>query len=382
MAKSKAKVDPASKRNFLLIGGAVALGALLTVGSLLMVSGDEKQATETKISGLQKGATADVATTGQEAPESPEYREAISDFNKTGAESASRQGGSFVPVLAAPPKDGAAFQTVSETRPGGGDQYRDVQPGINQAQQPEPRAPSPVSAEGGFGAQLQMLFERMSPGAVGTEHVYVAAKKPEAGVPASGGQAAPGQAAPAAASTKREIAGALEVYPMVLKTPIDTDTQDRVVGAIIGGKLRGADIYGGFSRRNEHVEVVFTTMRLHGKTYTINAVAMDPDNYRSVLSGDVDHKYMQRYGFPILSALVSAAAAAKADPGTNQTVSDGTVINAQPPRTNEQIAAAGLTAGANVVAQGLATDKVEIAVKVPTGTFGLMFLADVTDDKQ
>lgn len=103
MAEKK-KFDPASKRNFKLVGGAIGVGLLFVLGSLFVFSSDNKQG-HTEIAGLKPGQ-ANLEGGGQEVQPSPEYNKLVTDYNRGGAEAAERTGGTFVPVLAPPPQGG------------------------------------------------------------------------------------------------------------------------------------------------------------------------------------------------------------------------------------------------------------------------------------
>ncbi len=73
--------------------------------------------------------------------------------------------------------------------------------------------------------------------------------------------------------------------------------------------------------------MTFTMMVYNGDTYKITAKPVDPDTGRTMLSGDVDNRYVERILIPGLAKAISNVGKQyEQNNGTTTTVSDGVVI--------------------------------------------------------
>lgn len=114
-----------------------------------------------------------------------------------------------------------------------------------------------------------------------------------------------------------------DTFMAVLQIGVNTDEISTVKATIVEkGPLEGAVLVGTPSRVGEKAHIGFDSMGLKRKGYSINAVALDPDTYRSAVADGVDRHTLSRWGSLGLAAFVEGYADAMT---TSQTVnsSDG-----------------------------------------------------------
>jgi intracellular multiplication protein IcmE len=85
-------------------------------------------------------------------------------------------------------------------------------------------------------------------------------------------------------------------YFAVLKNEINSDYPGPVTASIVNGNLHGAKLLGSFERQTDVVKIIFNQMVYQQQLYSIHAIAVDPEKYRTALADDVDHHYAERYG--------------------------------------------------------------------------------------
>lgn len=95
------------------------------------------------------------------------------------------------------------------------------------------------------------------------------------------------------------------VFFAALRADIDSDYPERIYARIVNGKLKGAQVSGKFERHNDSVNIHFTQMVFKGNVYTIDATALDQNNWRSALADDVNHHTFIRWGSFILASAAS-----------------------------------------------------------------------------
>jgi len=111
-----------------------------------------------------------------------------------------------------------------------------------------------------------------------------------------------------------------------LQIGVNSDAISPVKAVILQeGPLKGAELLGAPAKISEEaVGISFTTMTVGKQSYTIDAVALDPQTYKTHLADDVDHHTFERY-FKLATA---AAMEGYAEALTNQRTirrSDGSV---------------------------------------------------------
>jgi hypothetical protein len=115
-----------------------------------------------------------------------------------------------------------------------------------------------------------------------------------------------------AAMTKTAVVGTVPVGSTVysvLQIGVNTDEISPVRAVMVEkGRLEGAVLTGEPKRVGEKAQLTFTSMSLNGKSYAINAIALDTDTYRSVLADGVDNHTFERYSKLFAAAFVEGYA--------------------------------------------------------------------------
>ena len=198
----------------------------------------------------------------------------------------------------------------------------------------------------------------------------------EGGLHANQGGATQGQAAAMVMPTLAE--GGLQIAA-TLDQELDTDIKSEVFATARGGKLDGAQFQGVAQRQKDFIRVSFTKMFFQGKTYQVAAVGMDPDTGHAVLSGEVDNRYMERFGWPFLVALVGGAGEAASKAATTVQVAAGGAMTASTTDvTGRQVAGKAVQAGAQSLSQAIAAEgRVEKVVRRAADAIVIRFLGEV-----
>ncbi|WP_274643901.1 DotG/IcmE/VirB10 family protein [Pseudomonas serbica] len=115
-----------------------------------------------------------------------------------------------------------------------------------------------------------------------------------------------------AAMKKTTVVGTVPVGSTVysvLQIGVNTDEISPIRAVTVEkGRLEGAVLTGEPKRVGEKAQLTFTSMSLNGRSYSINAVALDVDTYRSVLADGVDNHTFERYSKLFAAAFVEGYA--------------------------------------------------------------------------
>ncbi len=107
-----------------------------------------------------------------------------------------------------------------------------------------------------------------------------------------------------------------KVYYGILQVFISSDEPGPVVVTIKDGHLNGARLIGSFKRADEKVIIQFDRMTFQNAWYTVDAVAINPDNGRLGLATDVDRRTFSRWAALLGSAVLQGAQRAYLSQGT------------------------------------------------------------------
>lgn len=114
-----------------------------------------------------------------------------------------------------------------------------------------------------------------------------------------------------------------QTFYSVLQIGVNTDEISPVRAVTVQkGLLEGAVLTGEPARTGEKAKIQFTNMSWKGKSYSITAIALDPETYRSGLADDVDNHTFERYSKLAIASFVDGYADALQDSQTT-TNSDG-----------------------------------------------------------
>lgn len=139
-----------------------------------------------------------------------------------------------------------------------------------------------------------------------------------------------------ASITKQAPLGSISVgqtFYSVLQIGVDTDEISPVRAVTVQkGLLEGAVLTGEPVRTGQKAKIQFSNMSWRGKNYTINAIALDPETYRSGLADSVDNHTFERYSKLAIASFVDGYANALQDTQTvtNTDGSSSTKTNALP----------------------------------------------------
>ncbi|WP_410951213.1 DotG/IcmE/VirB10 family protein [Pseudomonas sp. S1(2024)] len=139
-----------------------------------------------------------------------------------------------------------------------------------------------------------------------------------------------------ASITKQVPVGSISVgqtFYSVLQIGVDTDEISPVRAVTVQkGLLEGAVLTGEPVRTGQKAKIQFSNMSWKGKNYSINAIALDPETYRSGLADSVDNHTFERYSKLAIASFVDGYADALQDTQTvtNTDGSSSTQTNALP----------------------------------------------------
>lgn len=106
------------------------------------------------------------------------------------------------------------------------------------------------------------------------------------------------------------------VYYGLLQVFISSDEPGPVVVTLKDGELNGARLIGSFKRAEEKVTILFDRMTFKGAWYTVDAVAINPENGRLGLATAVDRRTFSRWAALLGSAVLQGAQRAYLNQGT------------------------------------------------------------------
>lgn len=191
-------------------------------------------------------------------------------------------------------------------------------------------------------------------------------------------------------SSQDPILKAGEVLYAVLETAVNTDEAGPIMARVVQGPMKGTKLIGTISfvqspsgGKPERVTLNFNMMNMPSDptSFTVKAVAIDPDTARTALASDVDHHYLLRYGSMFASSFMQGYAQAITQQGTVQTTaSDGGSTTTTAPNLSgsQQIYAALGQVGKSWSSAVSDYFNTPPTVTVDAGTsIGILFLNDV-----
>lgn len=382
-----------------IVGG----GLLLIVAAVLLFGGNEEE---------PDAAVARVgeANTVQQAPGTEEvsqaYREAVEEANQQQIEEAISQGQSAIPtpvtpsveVLQAPeePQEEedplARWRRIQEERAQQREQQaRAAERFAAQAQQQQVEAEEPDYAETiqslaeAMAAQMDILSDRMT-SMQGMEHSVIGLPDTEEdGEGAEDGRDGSGDGG----GEQEEIVNVLIpagtiVYAQTL-LEANSDVPGPVLAQIAGGQLSGSRIIGEFSVEEEHLVIRFNTVVIDGISYSINAIALDPDTTLPAVVTDIDRRLFRRLVLPAAAAFVEGLGEAISEQGsTTVTVQNETVTEETEDLDVRGEFFSALEEGFSEVSDFVdeQSESVEPLIVVRSGTpIGLLFIEAFTDEE-
>lgn len=179
------------------------------------------------------------------------------------------------------------------------------------------------------------------------------------------------------------LAKAGDMFNAILETSINSDETSPVFAKIITGQFKGARLIGTMGRTGEKVIVTFTKINIPNspKSYSISAIAVDPDTSRSALATDVNHHYFVKYALGLGAAFLQGYGDALQRQNTSTIVSPlGGVTTTQGQLSNSQIIKQSFGQVGDRLSSDLQGDMNRpVTVTVDAGTpIGVMLMDDLT----
>lgn len=367
-AAPKAKWDMKGKRNLILVGCVIVVAVLLM---LLMFSGKKKD--EQKQSVIPEANNFN-------APGilSAEDRSAIKSSEKKRIDRAMTSGNS---ALEAPLDDpGVIFDAkqrqrsqsrVVEQLPAGAPATYQQSSGVDDGR---------LKAMTGQVTQQMMGWGMLDASSKGGEHSYVR----EAKIAETVVQAVTVKTSGRDSSDAMVVEAFEKAYSAQTLGTFDSDTPGIIRARLLTGPLAGAVLTGTAQRMGDGAHFAFSVGSYKGKSFKVNAEALDEQTASDVVNGTYNGRYAQRFVFPVLAEGIKAYASARAQTGTQVVVIPvagiGGAVGAQqtPSPSAEQARQAMLAASADATAKALATTNQQPQVVVAMRkTIGILFLESV-----
>lgn len=364
---------------------------ILAIGIVILAGGSYLAYTWYQSHNTNRSVLNGVSTDGKgvATQESEAYRQVLDKYNQKNAQQAESNGQSYMSVMstrseqtpAASAAAAAAAQQPAQIN------YYYQQP--QQAQQPQAarnKEYDKLVAEQVTALMAGWVAKPHSAGTVSDDVAYSQSIMAVSMHESNGVAAAqPGQTGAGQSNVPDSVViPGFTLAPAILKTEIDTDENSIVRAEIMTGPFAGATCFAmGYKRLNETVDMSFSYMEWKGKSYKINAKAVDPDSMRTALSGDVNNRYFERIVLPALAmAIGKTGQLYERGSAQNIITSEGAVISTYP-ETPNGAAVAGTFAGGigeqagRVLANDGANMPQKQVVRPMGSTIGIQFIGPV-----
>ena len=320
--KEKRKLDPGLTRNLLVLAivlGVATCGSI--VGYVMLKSKKDKVAASQTINAPRDGLQ-------ERGGYTPQYANERAADERARAEDAMKKGESNMPNLvsaSAPPPE-PTFDASNTVPSSGQSQPVRVAPtDVGTAAPQKQSGPTQLSAadKDTIDKWVEMWSVKENPTTSGFTYVGKARSNSAAGANSAPLTSTSTTSAAGAQARKKNPLPRLHnpIIAAVTQQGLDTDSKGEVIWATVVGsnEWKGARLKGSYKRNDERIDAVYDQIWWNGEWYKITAVAVDPDDNRSTLSGSVDHRYMQRYVLPVLADAATIYGQARALNGSQQT---------------------------------------------------------------
>lgn len=182
------------------------------------------------------------------------------------------------------------------------------------------------------------------------------------------------------------LLNAAEIEYAQLINEANSDVPGPVIAQIVSGPLAGGRLLGDFAVEDVYLTLNFSTLVLKGKTYSVSAIALDPDTTLPGMATEVNYRIFKRVLLPMAAAFVEGAAEAISESGrTTVTLENGSTVEETSDTNDEQEIASGIDeAGQELrdILEDMAGDT-EILVRIEAGTpMAILFLDDVVEEPE
>lgn len=382
--------------------GTVLGGFLVVVGSILLFGGGDEQTDKSRVS-----SAPEVKQTPGTAKVSENYEQAVREKNRDVIREAERRGESAIPVPVDPTRESMpAKQEQDQQEQDPLQRWRQLQQQRADSESPEQdepeqqvnqqrlkqirqarkaRAKTMNNLAKSMAEQMQSIMEAQAIKGMRQTRVPATKNKLQKGKGGQGQQ----QASPGARQQQQQQgsaetllgAGTIEYGQLLIEA--NSDTQGPIMAQISTGPFKGARLIGSFQTKQERfITMKFSTMAHEDETYSINAVALDPNTTLSGMATEVDRRYFRRIVLPAAAEFlegvgegISKSATTTTNTGSGSTVQETDALD------TEQELARGAEEGFSEFGDFLDDEASNIRplIRVEAGTpIGVFFTQPVT----
>jgi|GEM_PF-6866021 len=363
----KKKFDPAASRNLKIIAVAMAMAL---AASIMIFSHLNKKKDESGAAAIPQDSN--IVSNNSAAPDGHDNIAApagisnmVVDSNNAAAAAAKANGGSFVPEFTAPitsekekqrnmPRtENSRTSPQADNKSGAMPTYQS-----NVAPVPTPAESSVIKQQDDSMRQKMAQYQQLvSAWTYGDQSIIHNDTTNTASTSKPTQNQAASSATPSSAQGKKILLHAGESVYASIDMSIDTDQPSAVFATIQSGALNGATLIGTAKQNpDDSVAVAFSKLSIPGKpAISIQAEAIDGSTGRGALTGDVNHKIVQRFILPMVSAAMGAYGQVQSQQGTTITASPLVGATTSTNLSPAQIGAVAIGAGAQNLATKLNT---------------------------
>ncbi len=381
------------------IGVVLAAFAVIVGGVILFGGGDDPQ----NLSRVTGGS--DVTSVPGEGEVSESYRKSLEERNIQDVETATRTGGSAIPMPVDTSKGTLPLQVDDVNQEDPLERWRTMQEErirqqeavaqtkAAQPDQPKPdtRTPAVNAMSQSMVSQMQAVLENQRIGKV--QHLGIAdisyleqleQKKLQKFQQQQQMMMANSQGMQEEYENIFLPAGTIE-YGQLL-TEANTDAPGPILAQIASGPLKGSRVLGAFQSTDEYITLNFSQIVIDGINYPIQAVAIDPNTTLPGMVTEIDRRYWSRFVLPVAAEFITGVASAVGDSGTTQVfIGDDTTAVSSFDKDLTQEIGSGIAEAGDRLADILDEEarRIRPMLRVASGTpMGILFLQPVTDLEQ
>ena len=164
----------------------------------------------------------------------------------------------------------------------------------------------------------------------------------------------------------------------------NSDVKGPVLVELVTGPLKGARLLGSFKKEEEYLVIEMNTAVKDEKSYSVNAIILDPDTTLPGVATEVDRRWFRRVILPAAASFIEGLGSAIAETsGTSVSVEGETVTTQTEDLDTEEELGKAVEKAAEKIAEIVDDEAadVETLVKVRAGTpVGILFLAPVFEE--
>lgn len=392
------------KNNPIVKIAVIAAGALLLVVAVMFVGGGEEDIISSRVT-----RNSEVNELPGTSELSPAMEEALQEENNRRLENARKTGGSTLPMPIDPPQGQISMQFEEKTEEDPLERWRQMQEERLRNEQVteapidvapvapvDTRTPAVNALSEAMATQMEAILNSQGIPSIQVKSVspedYLEnlqeeeRKKQQALLEQAQQNIVSGENLDGESVAILVPAGTIEYAQMV--TEANTDAPGPILAQIASGPLKGARLIGSFnvsSDANQYLTLNFNTVVLDGISYSVDAIAIDPNTTLPGVATDVDQRYLQRVALPTAAAFIKGLTEAISQSGaTTITISDssGTTTQQSSDLNSDQEVASGIAEAGETISEILEdrADLVEPLIRVRVGTpIGILFTSPVFD---